>query len=77
MDLSFYRKINNIQPLHNNYREQYIYNTKNAINNKFSQSPYYQMIIIEGQQVDVRVIPDKDYKSNKPYEEKKILLNIT
>lgn len=73
MDLSFYRKINNIQPLHNNYREQYIYNTKNVINSKFSQSPYYQEITIEGQPVDVRVIPDKDYKSNKPYEEKKIL----
>ena len=73
MDLSFYRKINNIQPLNNNYREQYICNTKNVINSKFSQSPYYQTIKIEGEMVDARVIPDKDYKSNKPYEEKKIL----
>ena len=71
--LDFHKKINHLQSCNDNYRKNYINNTKNAINQKFSQSPYYQIVIIENEKIEARVVSNKEYTASKGYETKKIL----
>lgn len=60
--------------LNDNYRNYYEENTKEYINVSFSQSPLYQIVDVEGTDVETRIVEDKNYKSNSPYEQKLMLL---
>lgn len=60
--------------MNDDYRNSYEKNSKEYINANFSQSPLYQIVDVEGINVETRIIEDKTYKSNTPYEQKIMLL---
>lgn len=72
--LNFHKKRVGILGLNENYRNSYLNNSKEYINVNFSQSPLYQVVDVEGNLIETRIIKDKKYSSSTPYEQKIMLL---
>jgi len=72
--LDFHRKKIGIIHLNDDYRNSYEKNSKEYINANFSQSTLYQIVDVEGINVETRIIEDKTYKSNTPYEQKSYVI---
>lgn len=72
--LGFHKRKIGINHINDEFRKGSEYSTKEYINASFSQSPLYKIVNIEGEDVETRIIDDKNYKDGSPYESKVMLL---
>lgn len=72
--LNFHKKKIGINHINDEYRNENVNNTKEYINASFSQSPLYQIVNVEGEEVETRIIDNNNYKDGSPYESKIMLL---
>lgn len=66
--------IRRLQAYGNSRADAFVNNTINKINTSFKDSPSYRIAKVNGEEIDVRFIVDKNYSSGKQYAEYKLLL---
>lgn len=72
--LNFHKKKLGINYINDEYRNENVDNTKEYVNANFSQSPLYQIVNVEGKEIETRIIDNNNYKDGSPYESKIMLL---